>query len=324
MNNILLLDAYQKMLRIRLTEERLVEEYKKDNRRSFVHFCVGQEAIAAGVCANLTKQDLAFSTHRSHGHYLAKGGNLKAMVAELYGKATGCAKGRGGSMHLIDKSVGFMGSISILASVVPIAAGAAFALKQKEKKAVSVVFVGDGAADEGAFYETVNLAALMEVPLIIVVEDNLYAATSDFRARHPKAFSLAQVILGLGAGSYFKVDGNDVIDVYHKAEAAKMMALKDSQVSVLECVTYRHMAHSAPIMDDNLGYRREDDTPERRMATCPIRAFEYILDRNKILDKAAQASFRAVVNKDIDNAIRFANESPFPDPASLMEGVYYG
>ena len=323
MNNILLLDAYQRMLRIRLVEERLVEEYKKDNRRSFAHFCIGQEAIAAGVCMNLSKQDLIFSTHRSHGHYLAKGGNLKAMIAELYGKATGCAKGRGGSMHLIDKSVGFMGSISILASVVPIAAGAAFALKQKKKKAVSVVFVGDGAADEGAFYETVNLAALMEVPLIIVMENNLYAATSDFRARHPKNFSFMDTVLGLGAGFCFHADGNDVNDVYHKTEAAKMMALKEPQVCVLECVTYRHMAHSAPIMDDDLGYRREDDTPEQRQATCPIRALEYLLARNKILDKAAQASFRAVVNKDIDRALEFANESPFPDPASLMEGVYH-
>lgn len=321
MNNILLLDAYQRMLRIRLAEERLVAEYLKDNRRSFVHFYIGQEAIAAGVCMNLTNQDMVFSTHRSHGHYLAKGGNLKAMVAELYGKATGCAKGRGGSMHLIDKSVGFMGSISILSSVVPIAAGAAFALKERKKKAVSVVFVGDGAADEGAFYETINLAVLMEVPLIIVVENNLYAATSDFSARHPQEFSLKEVVEGLG-GVYFRADGNDVYEVYEKTNRAKRITLDNPmEVSVIECRTYRHMAHSAPLMDDDLGYRKEDSLA-RRLEACPLKLAKAMAIAAGV-SLETLALIENLINQEIDEAIKFANESPFPDPASLIEGVYH-
>ena len=318
MDKNLLLDAYRQMLKIRLVEERLVVEYLDKNIRSFVHFYIGQEAIAVGVCMNLTKQDYAFGTHRCHGHYLAKGGDLKAMVAELYGKATGCARGRGGSMHLIDKSVGYMGSISILASVAPIAAGAAFALKQAGNGNVAVVFVGDGAADEGGFYETINLAALMEVPLIIVVEDNLYAGMSDARSRHSEEFNLRQIVLGLGA-AYYSADGNDIIEIYEKFEIAKQVAIANPMVCVIECKTYRHLAHSAPLMDDKAGYRKVDDL-KTRLAACPLKKFtdNYFIAPD-ILDV-----IKMDIIREIEQAIRFAEESPMPDPKDLMKGVYYG
>ncbi|MBU0678990.1 MAG: thiamine pyrophosphate-dependent dehydrogenase E1 component subunit alpha [Verrucomicrobia bacterium] len=312
MNKEMLIEAYRQMLRIRLVEERLVIEYLEKNIRSFVHFYIGQEAIAVGVCMNLTKKDYAFGTHRCHGHYLAKGGDLKAMVAELYGKATGCSGGRGGSMHLIDKSVGYMGSISILASVAPIAVGSAFALKEVGNGNVAVVFVGDGAADEGGFYESINLAALMKVPVLFVVENNLYAGMSDEAARHPKKYDLEKIVIGLGA-EYYYTNGNDINEVYDKVEEAKK-----NLPAVLECSTYRHMAHSAPLFDDKAGYRKVDDL-KTRLAACPLKKFtdNYFIAPD-ILDV-----IKMDIITEIEEAIRFAEESPMPDPETLTEGVYY-
>lgn len=322
MNKDMLMIAYSQMLRLRLIEERLVVEYLDKNIRSFVHFYIGQEAIAVGVCMNLTKKDYVFGTHRCHGHYLAKGGDLKAMVAELYGKATGCSGGRGGSMHLIDKSVGYMGSISILASVAPIAAGSAFALKKARNGGVAVVFVGDGAADEGGFYETINLAALMKVPIIFVVENNVYAGMSDAAARHPKYFDMAKIVNGLG-GRYFKVNGNDVIEVYDAMEFATIAARtgkKELQgtISVIECMTYRHMAHSAPLMDDDAGYRKVDDL-KTRLAACPLKKFT----DHYFIDPLISGVIKSEILQEIKEAIRFAEESPMPDPEEITKGVYH-
>jgi len=320
MNKNQLLEAYKKMLRIRLVEERLVSLYLKRNIRSFVHFYIGQEAIAVGVCMNLTKRDYAFGTHRGHGHYLAKGGSLKRMVAELFGKNTGCARGRGGSMHLIDRGVGYMGSISILASVVPIAAGAAFSAKITGKGGVSVVFVGDGAADEGSFYETVNLAALMKLPVVFVLENNLYAGMSDKAARHPKAFEMGDVVKGLG-GILYWVDGNDVKHVYGAMKHGLKAMARTEKPIVLECMTYRHMAHSAPIFDDKLGYRKEDDK-KTRLAACPL-----LQVKNDLLIAGVQqglfAALETAIHKEIDEAISFADKSPMPKAAALTNGVYY-
>lgn len=309
------------MLRIRLIEERLVKEYLEAKRYSFVHFYIGQEAIAVGVCMNLSKSDYVFSTHRSHGHYLAKGGDLKRMVAELYGKATGCSKGRGGSMHLIDKSVGFMGSISILASVVPIATGAAFSLKKQGKDNVSVMFVGDGASDEGAFYESVNLAALMKVPVLFVIENNLYAAMSDRDARHSKHFQMFDIVRGLG-GICYGVDGNDLRHVYICMEHALKYMKTTNKPAVLECMTMRHMAHSAPIFDDKLGYRKVDGF-ETRLKNCPLKRIRADIIKMKIATSKELDAFKVPIMKEIDEAVKFAEESSYPEPSRLMEGVYY-
>jgi len=317
MKKELLPQAYGEMLRIRLIEERLVKEYLERNLRSFVHFYIGQEAVAVGVCMNLTKNDYAFGTHRCHGHYLAKGGDLKAMIAELYGKVTGCSKGRGGSMHLIDQSVGYMGSISILASLTSIATGMAFQQKKYKWKNITVAFVGDGAADEGGFYESINLAALMEAPIIFVLENNLYAGMSDAEARHSKFFDREAIVRGLGA-EYYKVDGNDVIEVYDAMFSAKTGIHKTGRPSVIEAMTFRHMAHSAPIMDDDLGYRKVD-TLEARLKACPLKRItdKYFFEFDMIDFMKAQ------INQEIEEALHFAEKSPMPDPADLTEGVYH-
>lgn len=327
MTNELILKGYYEMLRIRLIEERLVREYLKTNRRSFVHFCIGQEAVAVGVCMNLRKQDYIFGNHRSHGHYLAKGGDLKKMIAELYGKETGCAHGRGGSMHLIDREVNFMGSISILASVVPIAVGAGFSAKQKGEDRISVVFLGDGASDEGVFYESVNFASLFKIPMLFVIENNLYAAMSPREARHSEWYQINKITEGLGA-SYYDVDGNNFISVYETTEFVIKKAKRLNIPIVLECRTYRHMAHSAPIMDDNLGYRKID-TKEIRERDCPIKKLKEYIINNKIEvpeyenDIEGYITFmETCIKAEIDEAIKFAEESPEPDPKDLMRGVY--
>ncbi len=317
MNKDMLMEAYSQMLRIRLIEERLVVEYLDKNIRSFVHFYIGQEAIAVGVCMNLTKKDYAIGTHRCHGHYLAKGGDLKAMVAELYGKATGCSGGRGGSMHLIDLSVGYMGSISILASLTSIATGMAFQQKKYEWKNVTVAFVGDGAADEGGFYESINLAALMKVPIIFVLEDNLYAGMSDAAARHSESFKMGDIVKGLG-GVLVYVEGNDVQHVDACMKHALKRVRETGKPVVLQCATYRHMAHSAPLMDDKAGYRKVDDL-KTRLAACPLKNFtdNYFIAPD-ILDV-----IKMDIIREIEEAIRFAEESPMPDPDKITEGVYH-
>lgn len=312
MNKDELMTAYSQMLRIRLIEEHLVMEYLDKNIRSFVHFYIGQEAIAVGVCMNLTKKDYVVGTHRCHGHYLAKGGDLKAMVAELYGKATGCSGGRGGSMHLIDLSVGYMGSISILASLTSIATGMAFSQKKYKWKNITIAFVGDGAADEGGFYESINLAALMKAPIIFVVENNLYAGMSDEAARHPKKYNLEKIVEGLGA-KYYYTNGNDIEEIYEKVQAAKK-----NLPAVLECQTYRHMAHSGPCFDDKEGHRKVDDR-KTRLAACPLKKFT----DQYFIDPLISAVIKSEIIQEIKEAIRFAEESPMPDPEDITKGVYH-
>lgn len=308
------------MLRIRLTEERIAKDYIEKNIRSFVHFYVGQEAIAVGVCMNLSQDDYVFGNHRSHGHYLAKGGNLKKMIAELYGKATGCSGGRGGSMHLIDRSVGFMGSISILSSVVPIAVGAAFSAKKQGKNKKCVVFLGDGASEEGVFYESVNFASLFKIPILFAVENNLYAVMSDRSVRRSESFDFSKLIIGLGA-DYYKSDGNNFFDVYNTTKIAFAEMFKTMKPGVIEFMTFRHMGHSGPVFDDEIGYRKQDDL-DTRIKNCPLNNL-----KNKIItmDIASSDKLNEIekeIKYEIDDALRFAEESPFPKPEDIMEGIY--
>lgn len=321
MNDNLILTAYEQMLRIRLTEERLVKDYLEKNIRSFIHLSIGQEAVAVGVCMNLSKNDYIFGNHRSHAHYIAKGGNLNKMIAELYGKSGGCSKGRGGSMHLIDKNVGFMGTVSILASVVPISVGAAFSAKTQGKGNMCVVFLGDGAADEGAFYESINFACLFKVPILFVVENNLYAVTSDASARHSRAFALDKIVTGFGA-NYYKGDGNDIVDVYDKTKMGIEQILETKKPAVIEYVTFRHMAHSGPIFDDKMGHRKEDDL-DVRISKCPIKNLKDKIVTTEITDLEKLNEIEKNINEEVEGAMRFAEESPFPKAEELMEDVYF-
>jgi TPP-dependent pyruvate/acetoin dehydrogenase alpha subunit len=321
MDKKLFTTAYRQMLFLRLSEERLVKEYLAGNRRSFLHTYIGQEAVAVGTCLNLTNDDYVFGNHRSHGHYLAKGGDLGRMIAELYGKATGAARGRGGSMHLIDKSVGFMGTTSILGSIVPIATGAAMSIKLQEKGTVCVVFFGDGASEEGAVYESMNFAALYKLPILFVVENNLYAVMTDASARRAKDYNLEEVTTGLGL-NYFKSDGNNVIDVYDTTQRAIEKLKETGTPSVIEAVAFRHMAHSGPILDDKAGYR-QDDPLEVREKKSPIIRLKTEMLESGLTTETELDEIEDSLLKIIDDAVQFAEESPYPNIEEMADGLYH-
>ena len=193
---------FESMLRIRLVEESIANKYSEQKMRCPTHLSIGQEAIAVGVCANLTSQDQVLSTHRAHAHYLAKGGCLNSMMAEIYGKASGCSKGMGGSMHLIDTSVGFMGSTAIVGNTIPVAVGLALEKKLTRKKSIACVFFGDGATEEGAFYESVNFAIIHSLPILFICENNLYSVYSGLEVRQPVDRKIYKMVRAMGCLLY--------------------------------------------------------------------------------------------------------------------------
>lgn len=270
-----------KVIQIRTFEEMVAEDYKKNNIKSFLHLSVGQEATAVGVATALKKQDFFFGNHRSHGHYLAKGGNWRKMLYEIYGDKRGCCKGYGGSMHMLDKKVGFQGSTPILGSAAPIAAGIAAAKKFEKKKELSVVFIGDGAAEEGAFYETVNLANLYKLPLLIVLEDNLYSVETPHSQRKSKFYNYKNLFLrGFGA-IYEKVDGQDALKVFESTLKIKKNILKTNRIGIIHSKLRRKFAHSGVEVDLNKKYRVNDGLRIHKIKD-PINILSNYLKKNNL------------------------------------------
>ncbi len=310
------LQAYKRMLLIRIAEQEIANLYLEKKIMSFVHFYVGQEAVAVGVCDALKKEDRVMGNHRSHGHYLAKGGDLKRMVSELLGKENGLAHGKGGSMHMIDKSVNFAGTTPILGSVVPLSCGSAFEQKYNKTNAVTVAFFGDGAFEEGVVYETINLAGLLKLPLLLVVENNLFAVNSKLSDRRAANYNIQKVVNGLGA-KYVKADGNDYTDVFKKAKKI-VEEVRGGHPAILECVAFRHMAHSAPIYDE---VYREEDVLEKRQEKDPIKKIRQTLLKNgtteKELVKVEEESKKYVLK-----CIKFAVNSKYPAKESLYTDLY--
>ena len=311
-------EAFKRMALLRVAEEELAKLFLRDKIMSFVHFYVGQEAVAVGVSNALAPKDRAMGNHRSHGHYLAKGGNLRQMVCEILGKAEGFARGKGGSMHMIARDKGFTGSTPILGSITSIAAGSSFAQKHAGGQEVTVAYIGDGASEEGGFYETLNLAALFKLPLLIVVENNLYAVNSKLLDRRSVNYSAENIVRGFGV-AYAKADGNDYEDVNSKAKEL-LAGVRLGQPAVLECVVYRHMAHSAPLFDDAQGYR-DEDVPERRLEKDCLK----ILKDRLIADDVSEESLSQVIDETrafVIAEIEYALSAPFPDPKELHKDLY--
>ena len=313
-----MLEVYGDMYFLRTAEEKIAEYYFNNKIFSFVHFYIGQEAVAVGVSKHLNLEDRVFGNHRSHGHYLAKGGSLKNMFAEMLGKAAGCARGKGGSMHMLDKSVGFMGSTPILGSAVPIATGSAFQQKMMKEPGITVVYLGDGAAEEGIFYESLNFAALHNLPLVIVLEDNLYSVNSDNSVRKSPDFNYEKIAEGFGI-QYLRGDGNDVHDVLNASKIAVDSARNNSRPTLLHLVTFRHMAHSAPIRDDKSGYRVIDIEETRIAKDSLLKLRNEILadyEESKLIDLEGQ-----LVSK-VNEALTFAVNSEEPKELEMMLGVF--
>jgi pyruvate dehydrogenase E1 component alpha subunit len=307
------------MLRIRRFEERVAELLLKEEIKCPTHLYIGQEAIAAGVCANLRKDDYVFSTHRSHGHYIAKGGDTKALMAELYGKATGCSKGRGGSMHLASPNIGLPGSSAIVAGTIPLAVGAALAFSLQEGDTISIAFFGDGAANEGAFHESLNFASLKKLPVVFVCENNLYSTHMPISAcladtnihKKAEAFNLPGV----------RVDGNNVIKVYEVARKATEHARCGHGPTLIECMTYRWRGHVGPNDDLDKGLRSREEL-DYWMSRCPIKMLEEFLLKQRILSKPEKSQIYENIDKEVEQAILFAQESPYPDQNSLLNHVF--
>lgn len=309
--------AYQQMFLIRTAEERLAAYYLANKVMSFVHFYTGQEAVAVGVARSLKTRDKMLGNHRSHGHYLAKGGDLRAMVRELLGKEGGSSRGKGGSMHMIDSAVGFVGSTPILGSVVPLSTGVAFAQKYRKEKNVTVCFYGDGASEEGVVYESYNLAGLFKLPVLFVIENNLFSVNSSLDERRSPGYDIGTIVKGFGV-RYTQADGNDYQDVRQKSAELVEYIRSGAGPAVLECVTYRHRAHSAPIFDESC---RKEDTLEARASQDSLARLRQEVLGSKITEKKIMQTERAI-EKQVDDTIAAAAKAGYPNPKTVTTDLY--
>ena len=293
------------MLRIRMTEEAIAERYTENKMRCPTHLSIGQEAISVGVCSNLTKNDFVLSTHRAHAHYLAKGGDLKRMIAELYGKKTGCSKGMGGSMHLIDKSVGFMGSTAIVGNTIPVAVGLGLSLKLKKEDGLSCVFFGDGAIEEGAFYESINYAVVHKLPVLFICENNLYSVYSGLTVRQPQGRKIYEMVDAMGIQTDHGY-GNDVEEVQKKVSNAIDKIFGGQGPQFIEFNTYRWREHCGPNYDNDIGYRSEAEYLEWKDKD-PLKDININLSKEQLDIETRN------INNEIDDAFSYADDSDFPD-----------
>ena len=246
------------MYRIRSVEEEISKRYSEGKMRCPTHLSIGQEAVPSAFSQIAKKNDFAVSSHRGHAHYLAKGGNLKSMLAEIYGKKTGCSGGKGGSMHLIDLAVNFMGTSAIVGNSIPVGVGLGMSAKIKNTKQVSFIFFGDGAIEEGVFYESINFAIVKKLPVVFICENNLYSVYSPLSVRQPKGRSIFKMVEAMGS-KVMQCDGNDVIKVYKILEKAANETRKGRGPYFLEFFTYRWLEHCGPNFDNDIGYRTEKE-----------------------------------------------------------------
>lgn len=313
------LALFRSMLRIRRVEEAIADRYAEQEMRCPMHLCIGQEAIAVGVCAALSENDVMFSNHRAHGHYLAKGGNLNAMVAELYGRSTGCCGGRGGSMHLIDLNVGFMGATPIVGGTVPLAVGAAWAALLKAENRISVIFFGDGCFEEGVVHESLNFAALHKLPILFICENNEFSVYTRLNERQAKR-PIYRIAEAHGLTSYVG-NGNDVEEVFSIAKTAVDSARQGKGPQFIELSTYRWREHCGPDFDDHLGYRAAQEI-EIGLKDCPIAKFTTRLKQNNTLSQADVEQFEAEIDEEVSDAFKFALSSAKPSTKDAGERVY--
>ena len=308
------------MLRIRMVDESIAERYREQQMRCPVHLSVGQEAVAVGVCAALEPADHVMSTHRGHAHYLAKGGDLKAMLAEMYGRATGCAAGKGGSMHLVDLRVNMLGCTPIVGNSLPVAVGVAFASFMKDEPRVTAVFFGEAATEEGVFFESLNFATLKRLPVVFVCENNLYSVYSPMAVRQsPERDRMALARAhGMPAAEGF---GNDVEEVYHLAREAALRAKRGEGPTFLEFDTYRWREHCGPSYDNHIGYRTEAEFLEWR-TRCPVETYQARLTREGVMSAEGLTEMIDRIRREIDEAFNYASSSPFPDEDQLAADLF--
>ena len=312
-----LLDAYRQMRTIRGFEEKLAELVTAGKLAGFLHLYAGEEAVAVGVCAHLSDRDIVTSTHRGHGHCIAKGVDVRGMMAELFGRSTGICRGKGGSMHIADLDRGMLGANGIVGAGIPLATGAALTAKLKRTGGVAVAFFGDGATNQGQFHEALNMAAVWDLPAVYVVENNGYGEAT------PTEFVTPVEDLAERAASYAMpsavADGMDFFDVTAKAGEAIARAREGGGPTLLECKTYRYFGH---YVGDPLTYRRKEEAEEVRQRRDPLDLFEQRAVEAGVVDAGALRAVDGEVAAEIDAAVASAEESPLPTPDDLLRDVY--
>ena len=319
-NDEIKIELLHRMKLIRCTEETIADRYEEKKMRCPTHLCIGQEAVSAGIGIALRSDDYAVSTHRSHGHYLGKGGNLPAMIAEIYGKASGCSKGKGGSMHLIDQSVGFMGSTAIVGNTIPIGAGLGLSIQLESSENVSCIFLGDATIEEGVFSESINFCAQRKLPVLFVCENNFFSVYSPLSVRQPANRSITKMVEAMGICSQ-SGDGNDVLKVYNLASEAISKIRTGEGPYFLEFTTYRWREHCGPNYDNHIGYRTEEEFLDWKKRD-PIQLFEKNLISEGLVTRTKLSEMNQSIEKEIQKAFIFAEESPFPDSEDAYKHVY--
>jgi TPP-dependent pyruvate/acetoin dehydrogenase alpha subunit len=313
---------YKAMLRVRRAEESLAELYKEKEMRTPTHFGIGQEAVAVGICEALQTTDITYSHHRCHAHYLAKGGSLLGLVAELYGRVDGCSRGRGGSVHLTASGAGFAGSSPILGQGVALAVGSALAFKMDGVPRIAVTFFGEATCEEGVFYESLNYAAVHKLPVLFSCENNLYSTESPLSIRQPAGTELGERVRAFKVPAK-KVDGNDVTVVHEAAREAVAYIRSGKGPYFLECMTYRWREHVGPMFDHELNraYRTREEV-EQWMAKCPVKRCGERLIHMGLAAQADLAKWLDDIDSEIRTVVAQAKASPWPEPSALFENVY--
>jgi pyruvate dehydrogenase E1 component alpha subunit len=315
-DNSKLLDMYDQMLTIRFFEEKVFELYGQNLVPGTIHLYAGEEAVAVGVCANLRLDDYITSTHRGHGHCIGKGARLDKTMAEILGRKTGYCKGKGGSMHIADFSVGMLGATAVVGAGIPIATGAGLSIKLRGTDQVAVCFFGDGASNQGTFHEGINLAAVWHLPVVFVCENNLYAMGTR-QTRVMLVDNIADRAAGYGIPGVV-VDGNDVLAVFEAARVAVDRARRGEGPTLLECKTYRLKGHSR---FDPAAYRPEDEVNGWLKKDAIARFQARLLEMGIITESEIQTTVERTRN-DVEEATKFALDSPFPDPVEALDDVY--
>ena len=313
-SNTILQKIVYNLVRIRLVEEKIVHEYPKQEIRCPVHLNIGQEAISASLNIVFSKKDLVVSGHRAHGHYLGKGGNLKSFFCELLGKKNGCSGGRGGSMHLTDPKNGFIASTAIVSNSIPVGAGLALANKIKKKKNICLIFFGDGAIEEGVFYETINFAILKKLKVIFVCENNLYSVYTPLKSRQPENRKISNMVKNMGIKTFVS-DGNNAVNVYKTYVKSKNYVNYYNKPVFIEFKTYRYLEHCGPFNDDQLKYRNKKEINFWKKKD-PIKIIK------KKFNKKLIKNYEKKINREIKNTYMQALKSKNPTLSDSFKKLY--
>jgi pyruvate dehydrogenase E1 component alpha subunit len=310
---------YDQMVRIRRFEERSLRAYQQGNIGGFLHLYIGQEAVAVGSISVLGEDDHVITAYRDHGHAIAVGMNMDECMAELYGKKTGCSKGKGGSMHFFAPDKNFWGGHGIVGGQTPLGLGIAYALKNFKKKGSCLCFMGDGATNQGPFYESLNLAALWELPVIYIIENNGYSmgtaegrhSAGDPLARRGESFDIAWKV----------AHGHDIYEVRSVVQEAVERAHQESKPTVLEIITYRYRGHS--VADPDQTYRSKEEIEEYKKSKDPLNLFKEKLIEENVLSEEKAVEIDKLAKDEANASAEFASASPYPDPSELMDDIYW-